>query len=269
MKVMGASEASASATATLTVRRVAHASVLLDFDGETILTDPWFSELSGHRWGEALGVALGELPALSGVIVSHADYDHFDMGAFSAYPNKDVPFVLRRGTAEKTRAAGFRNLTEIEPWESTQVGSVRVTAAPAKHKEFLGVMQNTYVLEGAGFTVYFGGDTLLIPELGELALRFPEIDLALLPINGLKLRPLMNRQMVMNAEQAAELTAILEPRVVVPIHYRYYATFPRTLLIEHERDPEAFVRSVEQRAPGTEARVLTPGEPLELGRERS
>ena len=68
----------------------------------------------------------------------------------------------------------------------------------------------------------------------------------------------MNRQMVMNAEQAAELTAILKPRGVVPIHYRYTATFPRTLLIEHERNPDAFVRSVEQKAPGTDARVLTP-----------
>jgi L-ascorbate metabolism protein UlaG (beta-lactamase superfamily) len=267
--MMGASGAKARGTATLTVRRVVHASVLIDFDGETILTDPWFSELSGHRWGEALGVALEELPTLSGVVASHADYDHFDMGAFSAYPNKDVPFVLRRGTADTARAAGFRNVTEIEPWEPTEIGSVRITAAPAKHKELLGIMQNTYVLEGAGFTVYFGGDTLLIPELGEVARRFPKIDLALLPINGLKLRPLMNRQMVMNAEQAAELTAILEPRVVVPIHYRYAATFPRTLLIEHERDPGAFVRSVEHKAPGTEARVLTPGEPLELGRKRS
>ena len=130
-------------------------------------------------------------------------------------------------------------------------------------------MQNTYVLEGAGSTVYFGGDTLLIPELGEVARRFPKIDVALLPINGLKLRPLMNRQMVMNAKQAAELAAILKPQDVVPIHYRYTATFPRTLLIKHERNPDAFVRSVEQKAPGTEPRVLTSGEPLELGRERS
>ena len=92
MKMRTASEANASGTVTLTVRRVVHASVLIDFDGETILTDPRFSEFSGHRWGEALGVALGELPALSGVVTSHADYDHFDMGAFSgafsAYPNK-------------------------------------------------------------------------------------------------------------------------------------------------------------------------------------
>ena len=32
--------------------------------------------------------------------------------------------------------------------------------------------QITYVLEAEGFTAYFGADTLLIPELGEIAKRF-------------------------------------------------------------------------------------------------
>ncbi len=34
--------------------------------------------------------------------------------------------------------------------------------------------------------MFFGADTLLIPELSEVARRFPKIDLALLPINGLR-----------------------------------------------------------------------------------
>jgi hypothetical protein len=38
--------------------------------------------------------------------------------------------------------------------------------------------------------VFFGADTLLIPELSEVARRFPKIDLALLPINSLKVRVL-------------------------------------------------------------------------------
>jgi len=38
--------------ATTTLTRVAHACVLLDFDGHTILTDPWLSEKAGYYQGE-------------------------------------------------------------------------------------------------------------------------------------------------------------------------------------------------------------------------
>jgi L-ascorbate metabolism protein UlaG (beta-lactamase superfamily) len=37
---------------TTTLTRVAHASVLLDFDGHKILTDPWLSEKPGYYQGE-------------------------------------------------------------------------------------------------------------------------------------------------------------------------------------------------------------------------
>ena len=102
-----------SVTATLTVWRVVHASVLLDFGGEKVLTDPWFSQKRGfpaYYWGEPLGIALADLPGLSGVVSSHGHYDHYDMEAFAAYPDKKVPFVVKRGTGGKARAVGFENV---------------------------------------------------------------------------------------------------------------------------------------------------------------
>jgi len=45
------------------------------------------------------------------------------------------------------------------------------------------------VLQRAGLTIYFGGDTLLIPELYEVGRRFRAIDVALLPVNGVCIRP--------------------------------------------------------------------------------
>ena len=202
---------------TLTVTRVAHASVLLAFGDHTILTDPWFSERRGYYRGEPLGVALADLPPLTGVAVSHGHYDHYDMAAFAAYRDKAVPMVVKRGTVAAAHAAGFANVTELDPWETAQLGPITVTAAPAKHS----VPQNTYIFQAGGRTVYFGGDTLLIPELAEVARRFPRIDLALLPINGLRIRPMLGRKIVMGPEDAAELCGLLRPRVAVPIHYRF------------------------------------------------
>src|SRR5919198_1193719 len=183
----------------LTLTRIAHASVLLDFAGSVLLTDPWFSEKPGYAHGEPYGVPLDRLPPLAGVLGSHAHYDHFDMASFVAYPDKKVPFAVKTGMAAAARRVGFTQVTEIEPWQTARLGDVQVTAAPAAH----GVPENSYVLQKDGLTVYFGGDTLLIPELTEIGRRFPRIDLALLSVNGLQLRPLFNRQVVMNAREAA------------------------------------------------------------------
>jgi L-ascorbate metabolism protein UlaG (beta-lactamase superfamily) len=77
------------------------------------------------------------------------------------------------------------------------------------------------VLQGGARTVYFGGDTLATPGLSALPGRFGHFDLALLPTNGLCIRPMNDRQVVMNATEAAELTAVLRPGVAIPHHYAF------------------------------------------------
>ena len=57
----------------------------------------------------------------------------------------------------------------MKPWDVGHAGPITITAAPAKH----GVPKVTYLLQGKGNTVLFGGDTELIPELDEVPKRFP------------------------------------------------------------------------------------------------
>jgi L-ascorbate metabolism protein UlaG (beta-lactamase superfamily) len=242
-----------------TLTRVVHAAVLLDFDGHQVLTDPWFSEKPGYYHGEPLAFTPTSLPRLAAVVASHRHYDHYDLAAFAAYPDKTVPMVVKRGMGSRARDAGFTNVREVEPWEQVEVGPLQVTAAPAKH----GVPEVTFVLQGAGRTVFFGADTLRIAQLDEVARRFSAIDLALLPVNGLKIRPAFNRQVVMTAEEAAELCGVLRPRVAVPIHYAFTAGPVRDrLLLKYDGTPERFQHAVPRHAPATQVRVLAPGEPL-------
>jgi len=244
---------------TFTVTRVAHACVVLDFAGQRLLTDPWFSERPGYYRGEPLAFTPERLPELAGVLVSHGHYDHFDLAAFAAYPDHEVPFVVKRGLAARVRQAGFPNVIEVDPWEEESLGGLRVTAAPARHS----VPEISFVVEGAGQSVFFGGDTLRIPALDEIAIRYPRIDLALLPINGLAIRPAFNRRVVMTAEQAAELAAVLRAGVAVPIHYRYSAGPIRDrLLLKYDGTPERFAEALSAAAPAVQAKVLEPGEPL-------
>jgi L-ascorbate metabolism protein UlaG (beta-lactamase superfamily) len=247
---------------TTTMTRVAHACVLLDFDGVRVLTDPWLSDKPGYHQGEQRAYATAaDLPRLDGIIVSHGHYDHFDLAAMARYPDKTIPMIVKRGLGAKARAAGWQNVTELDPWQAAAIGPVTVTATPALHK----VPEATYVLQADGHTVFFGADTMRIPELDDIAHRFGDIDLALLPINGLTIRPLLNKQVVMNATEAAELTATLRPRLAVPIHYAFTAGAVRErLLLKLDGRTAPFVEACADLAPDTGVHVLDPGQPLTL-----
>lgn len=243
------------------VVRVAHSCAILDFDGQRILTDPWFSEKPGYHRGEPLAYTPATLPRLAGVVATHAHYDHYDLAAFTEYPDKQVPFVVKRGMGAAARQAGFTHVTELEPWEEAAIGDVRVTAAPARH----GVPEITFVLRAGDAVVFFGGDTLRIPELDEVARRWPSLDLALLPVNGLRIRPAFNKQVVMSAEQAGELCGVLRPKIAVPTHYAFTAGPLRDrLFLKYDGTPERFRQAAREHAPDTQVRVLSPGEPLAL-----
>jgi L-ascorbate metabolism protein UlaG (beta-lactamase superfamily) len=91
---------------TTTLTRVTHSCALLDFDGQRVLTDPWFSEKPGYRRGEPLAFTPTTLPPLQAVLASHDHYDHYDLHAFAAYPDKTVPFVVKRGIGAKAQWTG-------------------------------------------------------------------------------------------------------------------------------------------------------------------
>jgi L-ascorbate metabolism protein UlaG (beta-lactamase superfamily) len=232
--------------------------VLVEMGDVAVLTDPWFSQKWHYHPGEPLGLALEDLPRLTAVVASHAHYDHFDIESFARYPHKDVPFFVGPDMADAARAAGFTHVRELRPWQSVEVGPLRVTAAPARHK----VPEITFVLQAQGFTTYFGADTRLIPELDELRVRFPSIQLALLSINGLSV---LGEQVVMNAEEAATLAGRIDAEVAIPMHYSFEGSwFTDTFILDRDGTPERFLAAIATRAPRTQARVLAPGERLHL-----
>lgn len=248
--------------AMMTVTRVAHACVLLDFDGYRILTDPWFSEKPGYYQGERRAYdSAADLPPLAAVLVSHGHYDHFDLAAFAAYTDKAVPMLVKRGLGEAARRHGFTDVTELDAWQGARVGPLNITATPARHK----IPEVTYVIEGAGRRVFFGADTLRIAELDEIGRRWGEINLALLPIDGLTIRPLWNKQVVMNAIEAADLTRVLRPRLAVPIHYAFTGgTLRDRILLKKDPRPQVYVDAAADVAPDTDVRVLDPGQQLTM-----
>lgn len=239
------------------ITRITHCCTLIDFSGVVLLTDPWFSERFSYRRGEALGLSISDLPPLAGVLVSHDHYDHNDMQAFAQYRDKTVPILAEPAAAKRALSTGFTKAAALDTWQKTSIQDISITAVPALH----GIPEIGFVIQAGGITVYFGGDTMLIPELSRLAEQFPPIDVALLPINGLRV---FGKQVVMDPLQAADLCAILKPRVAIPTHYaftggplvdglflKYFA--------EQRRLTELFADAVMKKAVPTQVVVLAPG----------
>ena len=113
--------------------------------------------------------------------------------------------------------------------------------------------------------VYFAGDTMLIPELSEIPQRLGHISLALLPTNGLHIRPANNMQVVMNAQDAAELTATLKPELAIPHHYAFTKGFLGDRLItSSDKNPVHYQEASRDLAPETSVRIVEPGIRVEL-----
>jgi L-ascorbate metabolism protein UlaG (beta-lactamase superfamily) len=241
--------------------RIGHATTLITVGSKIILTDPWFSEKSGYYHGEPLAFSQDKLPKLSMVLVTHNHYDHFDIETFKTYTDKNVPFVVPVGMGYAVKAAGFKQVYELDPWQNAVIDGVKITACPGKHK----VKEITYMIESGGRFVYFGGDTQFIPELSEIKNRFPDIDLAILSVNGLMIRPLFNKRVVMSAAQAAELCALLKPTIAVPIHYNYTGgSFHDKFILKYEGDAKQFVNSATLKAPNTRTFILETGDILTI-----
>ena len=245
----------------LAVTRITHSCHLIEIAGLTVLTDPWFSEKASYHPGEPIALQVDELPRLDAIVISHHHYDHCDLDALAAYPNRAVPLFVCGPVAKHAKAHGFTNVTVLKPWQEAAVGPVTITAAPAKHQ----VEEITFVIQSIEHTVYFAGDTMYIPELEELPKRFPAIDLVLVPTNGLRIRPLLNKKIVMDAADAARLIALLQPALAIPHHYAFTSgPIGDRLLTKGERNPQVFVEMANRLAPGIPVQIITPGQRLVL-----
>jgi L-ascorbate metabolism protein UlaG (beta-lactamase superfamily) len=241
-----------------------HATVLLELGGARLLTDPLLRARLGPLRRHGDPPAPGASRTIDAVLISHLHYDHLDVPSLRRLGG-EVAVLAPRGSGRFLRRLGFRRTTEMRPGESVAVSGAVVTAVPARHdgrRRPLGPVGPPigFVIAGSR-RVYFAGDTDLYEGMAALAAG---LDVALLPVWGWG--PTLGSGH-MDPRGAARATALLRPCLAVPIHWGTYFPIGLSRLRGDAlvQPPLAFERHVRELAPETQARVLAPGETLELG----
>jgi L-ascorbate metabolism protein UlaG (beta-lactamase superfamily) len=230
-----------------------HATVVVDLDGQRIVTDPVLRRRIVHlRRDRAAPVPQDA----TGVLLSHLHYDHLDVPSLKAFA-RGLPVVLPRGGAGLLRA--FADVREVVPGERVELGGLRVDAVEAEHdgrRHPVGPRGPAlgYVLRGSR-SVYFAGDTDLFAGMAALA----PLDVALLPVAGWgkKLGPGH-----LDPERAAAALALLQPGVAVPIHWGTYRTGRRRG--DSSAPADSFARAAAELAPNVRVEILPVGGTLAL-----
>src|SRR5215210_3231415 len=209
----------------LTVAWLRHATVLVNFYGTWLLTDPALRTRVGVRVGGlTLGprrlvrpaLSAGELPALDAVLVSHAHMDHCDLGTLRRLP-RGTRAVVQEGMRDLVRR--FARVDELKWGQSVEVGGARVEAVEVshwgarrltdKHRGYGG-----FLVEKRGRALVFGGDTAYTEAFARLRARGTRVDLAVLPIGAYDPYIYVHA----NPEQSWRMAREMGARYILPMH---------------------------------------------------
>jgi N-acyl-phosphatidylethanolamine-hydrolysing phospholipase D len=210
---------------------VGHSTILLQFGGLNVLTDPMFSERAfpvqwaGPRRIMDPALAIDTLPPLDIVLLSHSHYDHLDKPAVKriakAHPRATWIVPLRLGAY--IRGWGAREIIELDWWQETAVGELRVTATPARHfsARRLGDRNKTlwcgFALEMKGKRALFAGDTAYHPEFGAVGAQCGPFDFVMIPIGAYDPRWFMHVVHVDPEEAVQIYQEIVAPHASQPL----------------------------------------------------
>jgi len=151
------------------------------------------------------------------ILITHDHYDHFSKELIEEASVEDTEII---GPASVNKEVGG---TLVKAGSEVELKGVKIEAVQA------------YNIKKSH---HHAGDTDLVPEMNAV-----ECDIALLPVGG---------TYTMDASEAASAAIVLEPNVVIPMHYGK--------IVGNEEDALHFKEGVEKEHSEIEVRVMQVGD---------
>ncbi|RYP59107.1 hypothetical protein DL769_008681 [Monosporascus sp. CRB-8-3] len=266
----------------VSITHIGTATAILDIDGVTFLTDPFFSP-AGSEWPTGSNATLkvhddpalkmNQLPHIDAILLSHENHpDNLDELGRQLLDARHVVTTNdgAKNLAPRPCVIGFAD------WEEKDVRiagkTFHITATPCKHwpghecvgfiihAEDFGVAPN-----GRPYAIYFTGDTVYVEELAKMTSKY-HITVALMNLGKASFEGVTSEgqpgqpddvlQITMDGRQAARLFRDIEADVLVPMHYESWDHFT-----QHE---EELSKEFEEEGILEKVRWLTPGKVVEI-----
>jgi len=228
----------------VTLAWLGHSTVLINFFGVTILTDPVLFPRVGIRLpGITIGpkrltapaLQVDELPRIDLILLSHAHFDHLDLRTLRCF-DETTRVITARATSDLLKRTRFSNITELSWGESKTLmaaaGEMVIAAFPVRHwgartQHDTHRGYNGYLIERNGRRIIFAGDTAMTESFVALRRHGP-IDIAIMSISAYN--PWIRSHCT--PEQAVQMANAAGARVIMPIHHQTFR-----LSIEPFREP--------------------------------
>jgi L-ascorbate metabolism protein UlaG (beta-lactamase superfamily) len=209
-----------------------HATVLIEHQGITFLTDPLFSERAspfqfiGPKRVRKPAITPESLPKIDIILLSHNHYDHMDIPTLKWLAKRDNPLIITGlHNSIYLRKHNIHHTYELNWGKSYSHKGFEIYYEPAQHwskrtlnDDFKALWGAFMVITPNNHKIYFAGDTGYTKHFKQMYKKHGSTDLALLPIGAYEPRWFM-KNFHMNPDDAVQAHCDLQSKHSLAIHF--------------------------------------------------
>ncbi|MFH0795835.1 MAG: MBL fold metallo-hydrolase [Candidatus Omnitrophota bacterium] len=221
-----------------------------DSRGQTVYLDPYLTDSCNRLFGfkRMIPSVITPEEVNADILVStHSHLDHLDVDAVPSFAkNPKTCFVGSPDCEEVYRKFRIpeQRYSILKRGHSVTIKGITLKATYADHGK-LAPEAVGFLIDLDGIKIYNVGDSAYAPKKIMDSLK-TKVDIMISPING--------KFGNMDAKETCRLAGVIKPKILIASHF--------WMFIQHNGDPEKFLKEAKKLPEGIRALVMAPGEKL-------